>query len=170
MCVNEKYKRRVDYTKYMARCRTFYPNSDVQKAIAYGAYSENEANRFIEGLKRAGYLPKYRRVKLVKNGLDLAPIESIINHDFGAMELFKKIAPKKIKASANWDIGIAMDVVRHIDRLDIVVIGTADGDFTPCVQWVQEQGCLCVVYGSGIARELADQADLSLEIQEDVLV
>jgi uncharacterized LabA/DUF88 family protein len=41
---------------------------------------------------------------------------------------------------ADWDVGLAIDVVRMIDMLDVIIILSGDGDFTPLVEYVQNKG------------------------------
>ena len=40
----------------------------------------------------------------------------------------------------DWDMGIAADIVRALDRLDVVVLASGDGDFVPIVKLAQERG------------------------------
>lgn len=41
---------------------------------------------------------------------------------------------------ADWDVGLAVDVVRMLDMLDVVVIVSGDGDFIPLVEYVKSHG------------------------------
>ncbi|MBI4591932.1 NYN domain-containing protein [Candidatus Uhrbacteria bacterium] len=41
---------------------------------------------------------------------------------------------------ADWDVGLAIDVVQMLDTLDVVVIVSGDGDFQPLVNYVQSRG------------------------------
>lgn len=41
---------------------------------------------------------------------------------------------------ADWDVGLAIDVVQMLDTLDVVVIVSGDGDFQPLVNYVQGRG------------------------------
>ena len=42
----------------------------------------------------------------------------------------------------DWDVGIAVDAIKIADRLDVVVLVTGDGDFTPLVSYLKEnKGC-----------------------------
>ena len=40
---------------------------------------------------------------------------------------------------ADWDVGLAVDVVKMAPRLDTVVILSGDSDFVPLVEYLQEQ-------------------------------
>jgi len=41
---------------------------------------------------------------------------------------------------ADWDVGLAIDVVQMLDTLDVVVIVSGDGDFQPLVNYIQSCG------------------------------
>jgi uncharacterized LabA/DUF88 family protein len=50
---------------------------------------------------------------------------------------------------ADWDVGLAMDVVQTLDTLDVVVIVSGDGDFEPLVRYVQSRGRMVEVMAFG---------------------
>lgn len=41
---------------------------------------------------------------------------------------------------ADWDMGLAMEILDHVDELDVVVIGSGDGDFVPLVKRLRRLG------------------------------
>ena len=41
---------------------------------------------------------------------------------------------------ADWDVGLAIDVVKMLDMLDVVVIVSGDGDYIPLVEYAQSRG------------------------------
>ncbi len=41
---------------------------------------------------------------------------------------------------ADWDIGITVDVLARSDKIDVVVLGSGDGDFTPVVNALKKKG------------------------------
>ncbi len=41
---------------------------------------------------------------------------------------------------ADWDVGITIDIVKMLDRLDVVVLVSGDGDYIPLVQYCQSRG------------------------------
>ena len=63
---------------------------------------------------------------------------------------------------ADWDVGIAVDTIKLADKLDVVILVTGDGDYTPLVHYLKEnKGCLVEVIGFGKTtssklREVAD--------------
>jgi uncharacterized LabA/DUF88 family protein len=140
-CIGKKFdKRKLDYRKYLAFAKDL---GDVQHAIAYGAQLQNEASAFIHCLKNFGFEPKYKSPK-----------------DYHNKDNFKR--------KADWDVGIAIDIVKMIDRLDLIILGTADGDLTPVVDWAKERGVDVIVLACGISRELKDTTKY-IEIPESML-
>lgn len=143
-CVGKKWEgRKLNYEKYLEIAQG---DSMRIRAIAYGAQVADEAVNFISALRHFGYETKYRQPK-VSRGVD----------------------GKEIR-KADWDVGIAMDVVRILPRLDIVILGTADPDMVPLVNFIQERGSIARIVACGISRELKDVADSFLEITEPMLV
>lgn len=61
----------------------------------------------------------------------------------------------------NWDMGIVADMVRLMDHLDIVVLGSGDGDFTDIVEVLQERGKRVEVisFREHTAQKLIDACD-----------
>lgn len=61
----------------------------------------------------------------------------------------------------NWDMGIVADMVRLMDHLDVVVLGSGDGDFTDIVEVLQERGKRVEVisFREHTAQKLIDAAD-----------
>lgn len=41
---------------------------------------------------------------------------------------------------ADWDMGMAMEILDHLDDVDVVVIGSGDGDFVPLVKRLKRAG------------------------------
>ncbi|MEK7614967.1 MAG: NYN domain-containing protein [Patescibacteria group bacterium] len=50
---------------------------------------------------------------------------------------------------ADWDVGIAIDIVHMLDVLDVVVIVSGDGDFLPLVEHIQSRGRIAEVMAFG---------------------
>ena len=60
----------------------------------------------------------------------------------------------------DWDVGIAADVIERLDRLDVVVLGSGDGDFLPVVQKAKARGVAVEVYAfPNTAVVLKEEAD-----------
>ncbi len=50
---------------------------------------------------------------------------------------------------ADWDVGLAIDVVQMLDILDVVVIVSGDGDYLPLIEYVQSRGRIAEVMAFG---------------------
>lgn len=69
----------------------------------------------------------------------------------------------------DWDIGIAMDIIRLAPSVDAVVLATGDGDFVPLVQYVQAHYGVQVevmAFSGSMADALKEAADDFTDIGE----
>jgi uncharacterized LabA/DUF88 family protein len=69
---------------------------------------------------------------------------------------------------ANWDVGIAIDIVRMLDMLDVVVLVSGDGDFVPLGDYVRGHGRLfhVVSFRESTSSELLEVADIYTNLSE----
>ena len=142
-CIQKKYpKRKLDYRKYM---RFVQDLGEVLQAICYGAQMSKQADGFKYCLQQMGYQTKYKVPKVYGNERD------------------------GIKRKADWDVGIAMDIVQMIDRFDMIILGSGDGDMVPVVDWCRQKGVDVVILGTGISRDLRKAATKAIEIPESLL-
>ncbi len=95
---------------------------------------------------------------------------------FGALsELGIEIRDKDLKEfhsgvkKANWDIGLAVDAIRVAPSLDAIVIVSGDGDFSPMVEYLKNQGkrVEVVAFGKTTAQELIEVADEFVDLDQD---
>lgn len=72
---------------------------------------------------------------------------------------------------ADWDIGIAVDAVLASANLDVVVLGTGDGDFLPLVKAIKARGVRVelVSFSERTAVDLANSVDAHVELDAGVL-
>lgn len=77
----------------------------------------------------------------------------------------KRFADGTIKA--NVDIELALDVIEMLDRLDVVVLASGDGDFQRLVEVIQAKGVRVEVVsvGASTAANLRHAADKFIDIQ-----
>ena len=61
----------------------------------------------------------------------------------------------------DWDVGIAMDLIRMAPKLDTIVLVSGDGDFTDLVKYVKSMGCRLEVmsFRKTASKLLIDEAD-----------
>jgi len=55
---------------------------------------------------------------------------------------------------ADWDVGLAVDVIAMSRQLDVVVIVSGDGDFVPLVEYLQHLGVIVEVVSFGRSTSL----------------
>ena len=75
-------------------------------------------------------------------------------------------------AKADWDVGIALDMVEHSQQVDSIILASGDGDFDLAVDRVQSKyGTRTEVFGvkSLTARSLIVAASAFHEIEEELL-
>lgn len=144
--VNHIFKgRKVDYAAYLAYAARGY---SLVKAVAYGAKIGREADHFIKLLQEIGFETKYKDVKIFTN------------------------KGNRQTRKADWDVGISIDVVNFIleNRVDKIVLGSADSDMGPLVEWIINQGIECHVLACNISKDLSKLATSFEEIGPSLLV
>lgn len=112
------------------------------RAIAYTVTTESgDETAFFEALE--------------KNGIDVIA-KDLIEYDSGVKK-------------GDWDVGIAIDIVRAIDMLDVVVLCSGDGDFSPLGDYVRGKGRIFHVasFRESTSSELLDIADIYTNLSDD---
>lgn len=142
-CVSKKFGEhaKLDYQKYLDNIKDL---GDIQQAVAYGAHKDNSASSFIHCLTTAGFKVKYKTPKSYRVG-------------------------QEVRYKADWDVGITVDVIKMLPKFDLVILGSADGDLEPLVQYILDQGGQVVIYACGISRQLKDTGITVIEITESLL-
>lgn len=142
-CVSRNYKnRRVDYGKFLDYVKDF---GEVVTAVAYGSQMKDEAVAFIACLEQLGFETKYKTPKQW---------------------------PDKqggYTRKADWDVGIAIDIIEKHEDLDVIVLGCGDGDLEPVVRFLKARNKTVIVLACGISRDLRESADTCIEIPESLL-
>jgi len=70
----------------------------------------------------------------------------------------------------DWDIGIAMDTIEMSTKLDVVVLVSGDGDYTPLVEHLKRrQGCKIEVmaFGKSSSSKLKEAADEFIDMDAE---
>ena len=62
---------------------------------------------------------------------------------------------------ADWDVGIAVDVIRLLDLVDTIVLVSGDGDFIPLIEYVRNRGRRTEVlsFGRSTSGKLKEEVD-----------
>jgi uncharacterized LabA/DUF88 family protein len=105
------------------------------RAIAYVVRSEDiSREEFYQVLHNIGYETKVKDVQIFVDG----------------------------SKKADWDIGIAMDMIEMAPRLDTLVLISGDGDFVPLVEHLQRAlGCRVevIAFGKSASAKLKEAAN-----------
>ena len=68
----------------------------------------------------------------------------------------------------DWDVGLCMDVVRLIPKIDVVVLVSGDGDYTDLLEYARSQGVKTevIAFGKTGSSKLFDTADLTIDMDK----
>ncbi len=131
------YERTVNFASIL---NTATGEREMLRAIAYVVEREADTSAwpFIYKLSTLGY--KVRRMNLT------------VHH---TTETGKTIW------EGNWDMGICADIVRLCDHLDVIVLGSGDGDFVEILEVMQERGkrVEVIAFKETTSQKLIDSAD-----------
>lgn len=140
----DNYSKHVDYQVMLERA---VRGRRLVQATAYVVEREGEATAygFITKLSAFGYRIRRRKVRVHRS-------------DDGGRPLLE----------GDWDMGIAADMVRAWEHLDVIVLASGDGDFTPMLELVQQRGCRVEVmaFREATSQSLIDLADTFINLAD----
>ncbi len=133
------YNKKVDFKSLL--------NDSISKrrlirAIAYVIKADvKEESQFYEALERMGFEVKAKDIQVFYDG----------------------------SKKGDWDVGIAMDVMRLAPKLDVVVLVSGDGDFTDLLEHSKSLGCRVevVAFGKSTSHRLIEAADFFVDIDRE---
>lgn len=103
-----------------------------------------------------------------KTGEELAFFEALVG---GGIELRVKEVLEFSSGvkKADWDVGMAIDAAKLADKVDVMILMTGDGDFVPCVEYLQARGVIVevVAFGASTSSELRGACDSFMDISND---
>lgn len=134
-------RAKLNYLKFV---ESAIDGGELVKAIAYGVEVNNQVGNFRTALEHRGFETKFKKPKVFASSND---------------------------RKADQDIQIVVDIMEFVSEnpVDVVVIGSADGDFAPCVRHLREKGIEVWILATGISYELRDTASRYGEITEEML-
>lgn len=139
--VKKKYNdRRLDYDALYGFLGRY---GTLSRVTAYGFENRDESDGFKSNLRSFGYEINYRKSKQ-------RTVENPFPND--------------------WNVGIAMDVMRMIGRVDTVVLCTSNPNMLDLVKFIKEQGVRCIVVGCSLPKSLKKEASDSAEIFKELLI
>ncbi|MFH0830520.1 MAG: NYN domain-containing protein [Parcubacteria group bacterium] len=112
------------------------------RALAYAVTSGvPEEEKFFEALAKSGFEVKLKQLQVFAGG----------------------------KKKADWDVGLAMDMVRLAPLIDVAVLVSGDGDYVPVIEYLQNSGHLVEVmaFKEGASAKLVERADAFIDMSKD---
>jgi uncharacterized LabA/DUF88 family protein len=133
------YQARVNFAELM---KIAVQDRQVVRALVYvvkGGESEEE-QAFFDALQKTGFELKMKDLQVFAGGA------------------------KK----ADWDVGLAVDVISMSKQLDVVVLVTGDGDFVPLVEYLQHNGMIveAVSFGRSTSMRLKEAVNNFTDLDE----
>lgn len=135
------HQSKVDYSKLQSQ---LVCGRKLVRAIAYVVQKPDvDQSAFLEALRRAGY--EIRR-------------KDLIVRDDGSTR-------------GDWDVGMTIDALALVQKLDTVVLVTGDGDFVPLVEALKGRGCRVEIgsFEESTSNELMRCCDQFIPISPQVL-
>jgi len=136
------YNGRLDYEKFL---EATVGDRTLVQATAYIVQTPDiDQTKFISLLKSIGYVVRAMDLKTGTGGF----------------------------AKGNWDVGMTIDILNLIDKVDALVLATGDGDFVPIVKLFQKRGVRVeiVSFAYNTAIDLKEIADRFSPITEELLI
>jgi uncharacterized LabA/DUF88 family protein len=136
------YAAKVNYEKLL---RLITGQRNLIKAYAYIVQPpEGDVKPFATSLERIGYIVKTKDVRTRANG----------------------------SAKANWDMGMALDILGILDRVDTIVLASGDGDFVPLVDFIKGKNKRVEIFAfpDNTAYDLKEKADRFEPLGENVIL
>ncbi len=112
------------------------------RAIAYVVKADMpEEHTFFEALEKAGFEVKVKELQTFAGG-----------HQKG-----------------DWDVGIAMDIVKLMNKLDVVVLASGDGDYAPLLEYLQMSGQFTetLAFGKSCSGKIKVLTDYFIDLDEN---
>jgi uncharacterized LabA/DUF88 family protein len=134
------YKARVNFGAVL---RDAVAGRKLVRAVAYVITTEaGDEKNFFEALTKLGIETKTKDLQIFAGG----------------------------SKKADWDVGLAVDVMKMASKLDAVIIVSGDGDFIPLVEYVQSYlgaQVEVVSFGQSTSGKLREAADDFLDLSEN---
>lgn len=132
------YNSRVNFNEVLAAA---VGDRRLIRAIAYVVQADMpEEHTFFEALEKTGFEVKRKELQTFAGG-----------HQKG-----------------DWDVGIAMDIIKLMNKLDVIVLCSGDGDFIPLLEYLQMTGQLTetVAFGKSCSGKVKELTDHFIDLDE----
>ena len=112
------------------------------RAIAYVIRAQMpEEQTFFDALSKAGYEVKAKDLQVFFGGI------------------------KK----GDWDVGVTMDMIRQMSKVDSIVLASGDGDYSPVLDYLKNFGVRVevIAFGKSSSSKLIEMADDFIDMDEN---
>ncbi|TET61643.1 MAG: NYN domain-containing protein, partial [Candidatus Stahlbacteria bacterium] len=136
------YAAKVNYEKLL---KLITENRNLIKAYAYIVQApDGDVKPFATSLERIGYIVKIKDVRTRSDG----------------------------SAKANWDMGMALDILGILDRVDTIILASGDGDFVPLVDFIKTKNKRVEIFAfaENTAYDLKEKADKFKPLGENIIL
>lgn len=133
------YNARVNY---LALLKEAVGKRKLVRALAYVIRAQMpEEQTFFDALSKAGYEVKAKDLQVFFGGT------------------------KK----GDWDVGITMDIIKQVSKLDAVVLASGDGDYIPLLEYVKNFGVRVevIAFGKSCSSKLVEAADDFIDLDSN---
>jgi len=68
----------------------------------------------------------------------------------------------------DWDVGLCMDVIRLIPKIDVMVLVSGDGDYSDLLEYAKSQGVRTevIAFGQTVSGKLIERADEFIDMSK----
>ena len=133
------YNARVNFAEVL---KAAVGDRQLIRAIAYGIKADMpEEHTFFEALGKAGFEVKTKDLQTFYGGMQ----------------------------KGDWDVGIAVDIIKLMPKLDVVVLCCGDGDFVPLLEYLQMSGQFVEVcsFGKSTASKVKELTDNLIDLDTE---
>ncbi|MCA9397687.1 NYN domain-containing protein [candidate division WWE3 bacterium] len=69
----------------------------------------------------------------------------------------------------DWDVGLCMDVIRLLPKIDVLVLVSGDGDYVDMLEYAKSQGVRVelISFGKTTSNKLTDKADNFIDLDKN---
>lgn len=69
----------------------------------------------------------------------------------------------------DWDVGITMDIIKQMNKLDAIVLASGDGDYVALVEYLKNFGVRVevIAFGKSCSSKLIDSADDFIDMDDN---
>ncbi len=135
------YSAKVDFSEVL---KAAVGKRKLLRAFAYVIKADVGAEKdFFEALNKIGYEVKEKELQIFYGGA------------------------KK----GDWDVGICMDVIRLLPKIDVVVLVSGDGDYTELLKYAKSRGVKSevIAFEQTASKRLTDEAEEMIDMSGDAL-